>query len=57
MPTARIDEFTVLVRYYPADYSPGEVRSAVEQANYKIADDLDEGDGVLVQVKPKEEGQ
>jgi hypothetical protein len=54
MPTARIDEFTVLVRYYPADYSPGEVRSAVEQANYKIADDLSEGDGVLVQVHPKE---
>jgi hypothetical protein len=56
MATARIDEFTVLVRYDPDDYSPGEVRSAVEQANYSIADDLDEGDGVFVQVKP-EEGQ
>jgi hypothetical protein len=54
MPTARIDEFTVLVRYYPADYSPTEIKEAVEATNLQLVRELDEGDGVLVQVKPKE---
>jgi hypothetical protein len=57
MATARIDEFTVLVRYYEADYSPTEIKEVVEATNLQLANELIEGNGVLVQVKPKEEGQ
>jgi hypothetical protein len=57
MATARIDEYILLVRYYPHDYSQQEVREAVEAAAARLTTDLDEGDGVLAQVKPKEEGK
>jgi hypothetical protein len=57
MPVARIDEYIVAVRYYEADYSRQEVKEALESAAHRLAMDLDEGDGVLVQVKPKEEGK
>jgi hypothetical protein len=57
MATARIDEFVVAVRYYEADYSRQEVKEALESAAHRLAMDLDEGDGVLVQIKPKEEAK